>query len=78
MKYLASVGVGTAIHYPIPLHLQVAYKELGYAKGDFPVTERVAVEIVSLPMFPQLTSSQQDEVVSKTREFVASRMSTAR
>src|SRR5262249_42467485 len=62
MKYLASVGVGTAIHYPIPLHLQVAYKELGYANGDFPVTERVSAEIVSLPMFPQLHADQQHRV----------------
>jgi dTDP-4-amino-4,6-dideoxygalactose transaminase len=76
--HLAEAGIATGIHYPIPLHLQKAYEGLGYKKGDFPVTERVAAEIVSLPMFPQLTASQQDEVVSKTREFVASRMSTAR
>jgi dTDP-4-amino-4,6-dideoxygalactose transaminase len=76
--HLAEAGIATGIHYPIPLHLQKAYECLGYKKGDFPVTERVAAEIVSLPMFPQLTRSQQDEVVSKTREFVASRMSTAR
>ena len=47
-------GIGTGIHYPIPLHLQKAYEDLGYAKGDFPVAERFAAEIVSLPMFPQL------------------------
>jgi dTDP-4-amino-4,6-dideoxygalactose transaminase len=76
--HLAEAGIATGIHYPIPLHLQKAYEGLGYKKGDFPVTERVAAEIVSLPMFPQLTQSEQDEVVSKTREFVASRMSTAR
>ena len=76
--HLAEAGIATGIHYPIPLHLQKAYEGLGYKKGDFPVTERVAAEIISLPMFPQLTRSQQDEVVSKTREFVASRMSTAR
>jgi dTDP-4-amino-4,6-dideoxygalactose transaminase len=74
--HLAEAGIATGIHYPIPLHLQKAYEGLGYKKGDFPVTERIAAEIVSLPMFPQLTRPQQDEVVAKTREFVASRMST--
>src|SRR5215469_7415771 len=59
---LAEAGIGTGIHYPIPLHLQKAYEHLNYKKGDFPVTERVAAEIVSLPMYPQLRESQQDEV----------------
>ena len=53
--YLAEGGIGSGIHYPIPLHLQKAYRYLGYKKGDFLLTERVAAEIVSLPMFPQLT-----------------------
>src|SRR5271169_1393023 len=52
--HLAEAGIGTGIHYPIPLHLQKAYQHLGYRKGAFPVAERVAGEIVSLPMFPQL------------------------
>jgi dTDP-4-amino-4,6-dideoxygalactose transaminase len=69
MKHLASVGVGTAIHYPIPLHLQNAYSELGYIQGDFPVTERVAREIVSLPMFPQLQADQQSRVASGVVSF---------
>jgi dTDP-4-amino-4,6-dideoxygalactose transaminase len=64
MKQLASAGVGTAIHYPIPLHLQNAYSELGYAQGEFPVTERVSREIISLPMFPQLQADQQSRVAS--------------
>src|SRR6266403_274740 len=59
---LAEAGIGTGIHYPIPLHLQKAYEHLGYKRGAFPITERVAAEIVSLPMFPQMTSEQQDEV----------------
>ncbi len=77
-SHLAEAGIGTGIHYPIPLHLQMAYQDLGYKPGDFPVTERVAAEIVSLPMFPQLTCNQQDEVVSKTKELLAMRMAAAR
>ena len=72
MGYLKEAGIGTAIHYPVPLHLQKAYESLGYKTGDFPVTERVAEEIVSLPMFPTLTSDQQQVVVSRLREFVDS------
>jgi dTDP-4-amino-4,6-dideoxygalactose transaminase len=70
MKHLASVDIGTGIHYPIPLHLQNAYKSLGYQRGDFPVTERVSAEIVSLPMFPQLREDQQRRVVSEVLNLV--------
>jgi len=75
--YLAEAGIGTGIHYPIPLHLQKAYQHLGYKHGDFPVAERVAAEIVSLPMFPQLEVNEQREVVNKVKEFAASRVGTA-
>jgi len=71
---LAEAGIGTGIHYPIPLHKQQAYRHLGYKNGDFPVTERVAREIVSLPMFPQLTRSQQNEVVAVVKEFVGAKV----
>jgi len=74
---LAEAGIGTGIHYPIPLHLQNAYTQLGYRKGAFPVTERVAEEIVSLPMFPQLDHAQQDAVVEKALEFLSSQESLA-
>src|SRR5580692_1264829 len=76
--HLAEAGIGTGIHYPIPLHQQKAYEHLGYHVGDFPVTERIAQEIVSLPMFPQFSPSQQDEVVSKTEEFLNARVTTTR
>jgi dTDP-4-amino-4,6-dideoxygalactose transaminase len=76
--HLAEAGIGTGIHYPIPLHLQKAYQHLGYNKGDFPVTERVAAEIVSLPMFPQLQPNQQLEVVNKVKEFVTSKVGATR
>jgi len=75
---LAEAGIGTGIHYPIPLHLQNAYQHLNYKKGDFPVTERVATEIVSLPMFPQMTGEQQSRVAAKVREFVATKLSVMR
>ncbi len=73
--HLSEAGIGTGIHYPIPLHLQKAYQHLNYKKGDFPVTERVAAEIVSLPMFPQLQQEQLNEVAKKVKEFAATRVS---
>lgn len=66
---LSAAGVATAIHYPIPLHQQKAYQRLGYKTGDFPVTERVAPEIVSLPMFPQLSNQQAREVAEKVMQY---------
>jgi dTDP-4-amino-4,6-dideoxygalactose transaminase len=70
-KHLADANIDTGIHYPLPLHLQQAYKHFGYKQGDFPVTEKVAAEILSLPMYPQLEAEQQERVVQKTAEFVA-------
>jgi dTDP-4-amino-4,6-dideoxygalactose transaminase len=70
MKDLAAAGIGTGIHYPIPLHLQKAYETLGYSKGDFPITENVAAEIVSLPMFPGLRADQQEAVLDAVNSFV--------
>ena len=69
MAFLKDRGIGTGIHYPIPLHLQKAYFALNSAHGDFPVTERAAVEILSLPMFPNLTETQQSRVVEEVRHF---------
>ncbi|MGA9352161.1 MAG: DegT/DnrJ/EryC1/StrS family aminotransferase [Terriglobales bacterium] len=70
-EYLGTKGVGTGIHYPIPLHLQKAYGNLLYRKGDFAVTERVAGEILSLPMFPGLTEAMQKCVAEQTAECVS-------
>ncbi len=67
--YLRENGVGASIHYPIPCHLQAAFKELGYSKGDLPVTEQVTGEIVSLPMYAELTPEQRSHVVDVIREF---------
>ena len=69
MKYLAAAGIGTAIHYPIPLHLQNAYQHLGLGSGSYPVAEKVAPEIVSLPMFPGLTADQQSRIVDELVKF---------
>jgi dTDP-4-amino-4,6-dideoxygalactose transaminase len=60
--------VQTGIHYPIPVHLQKAYGDLGHRRGDFPHAERAAAEVLSLPMFPELTEDQQDAVVAAVRE----------
>lgn len=61
---LAAQGIATGIHYPVPLHLQPAYRHLGYRPGAFPATERAARRILSLPMFPGLTDAQIDQVTS--------------
>ncbi|MGD0123917.1 MAG: DegT/DnrJ/EryC1/StrS family aminotransferase [Terriglobia bacterium] len=71
MKTMAEAGIGTAIHYPVPLHLQKAYESHGYKSGHFPVAEKAASEILSLPMFPQLSAEQQDHVVSTISKFVS-------
>ena len=67
--HLESRGVATAIHYPVPIHRQAAYCELGYSEGDFPVTERLAGEIVSLPMHPFLTQADVQHVARAAAEF---------
>jgi len=69
-KHLAAAHIGTGIHYPIPLHLQSAYGRLGYREGDFPVTEKVAAEILSLPMYPQLGRAEQERVAEAVLEYL--------
>jgi len=68
-KFLGDNGVATGLHYPLPLHLQKAYGHLGYKKGDFPVTERVADTLLSLPMYPELTRPQIEYVVELIKKF---------
>jgi dTDP-4-amino-4,6-dideoxygalactose transaminase len=63
-------GIATGIHYPIPLHLQKAYRYLGYRRGDFPVTEELSEEIISLPMYPELTQDDIVMIVEKIKDFV--------
>jgi dTDP-4-amino-4,6-dideoxygalactose transaminase len=73
--HLGARSIGTAIHYPIPLHLQKAYHGLGYKEGDFPISEMVSKEIVSLPMYAQLQPDQQRRVAEAVSEFIESRQS---
>ena len=65
-----SEGIGTGIHYPIPVHLQTPYTALGYKPGDYPVSERIAAEVLSLPMFPGLTAEQQRHVAECVSQFL--------
>lgn len=68
-KYLQDQGVSTMIYYPLPLHVQPVFQELGYKEGDLPITEKAAKEALSLPMFPELKREQQEYVVEKIAEF---------
>ncbi len=68
-KYLYNLGIETAIHYPIPLHLQPASKFLGYKKGDFPVTEKQAKEILTLPINQYISSNQIEFICSSINKF---------
>ena len=64
LKELHSAGIGAGIHYPVPVHLTPAFAGLGYAQGAFPVAERTARELLSLPLFAEITAAQQERVVS--------------
>jgi dTDP-4-amino-4,6-dideoxygalactose transaminase len=70
-KDLTEANIGTGIHYPIPLHLQKAYSKLGYRKGDLPVAERMASQILSLPMFPGLSHDCQRRIAAEVLQSVA-------
>ncbi len=71
-KHLSENGIGTGIHYPIPLHLQGAYASMGWNKGDFPESEAAADQILSLPMFAGLTKAQQNQVAETISRFAVS------
>jgi dTDP-4-amino-4,6-dideoxygalactose transaminase len=70
-KHLEANGVGCALHYPLPLHLQKCYANLGYKEGDFPVAEKAARECLSLPIYPELTEAQIQRVVEVVKDFFA-------
>lgn len=74
LAHLADAGIGAAIHYPIPLHLQNAYTSLNYRRGDFPVAEKCCSEILSLPMYPQLSPMQQASVVNEVTEYTVGKV----
>lgn len=69
-EHLKANGISTGLHYPVPLHLQNCYRQWGYEKGSLPVTEQVAAEVLSLPMFPGLTAEQQVRVAAAIEAFV--------
>jgi dTDP-4-amino-4,6-dideoxygalactose transaminase len=72
-KYLAERGIGTQIHYPVPIHLQQSAEFLGYRKGDLPISEKIASEVLSLPMYAELTDEQLERVADEVRSFMKGR-----
>lgn len=69
-RFLSEKGIATGLHYPVPLHLQQAYTRLGYKKGDFPIAEKAADRLLSLPMFPELTENQIEHIARSIKEFL--------
>ena len=69
-KHLESKGIQAAVYYPLSLHLQEVYKYLGYKLGDFPESERAQEEVLSLPMYPELSQKQVEDIVNTIREFL--------
>jgi dTDP-4-amino-4,6-dideoxygalactose transaminase len=69
LGYLNNEGIGAGIHYPTPVHLHGAFTDLGYQRGTFPYTEAIADEILSLPLYPELSNDQLEYVAGKIRAF---------
>jgi dTDP-4-amino-4,6-dideoxygalactose transaminase len=69
--YLGENGVGTEIYYPLPLHQQECFVELGYKAGDFPESEKAAAETLALPIYPELEPAQMEYVVDRVNSFYA-------
>jgi UDP-2-acetamido-2-deoxy-ribo-hexuluronate aminotransferase len=70
IQHLNANGIGSQIHYPVPIHLQNAYKWLGHSKGEFPISEQIMERIVSLPMFPELEEQEIEFIVQKITAFL--------
>ena len=75
--HLQKQGIQTGIHYPIPVHLLPAYADLGYRQGQFPHAEKAAAEVLSLPMFPELSSAQCETVSAAIRKLAQSNQAVA-
>lgn len=76
LEHLQANGIGAGVHYPVPLHLQPAYADLGYRRGALPVSEEVADTCLSLPLYPEMSEAQQDRVVAAICEFTATHAPT--
>jgi dTDP-4-amino-4,6-dideoxygalactose transaminase len=74
---LADASVGSEVYYPIPLHLQECFRSLGYRAGSLPETERAAAEVLSLPIFPELTADEQHAVIDRLQEVLQPRRAAA-
>ena len=70
MWFLNQKGIQCGVHYPIPIHLQKAYQTLGYPSGSFPIAEKLAQELISLPMFPEMTEQQLNMVTFAIKDAV--------
>lgn len=73
VKYLHCNGIACGIYYPVPLHLQKAYKSLNYNKGDFPISEYVSKRAIALPLYPEMTEEIQDYIIEKIKDFYLGR-----
>jgi dTDP-4-amino-4,6-dideoxygalactose transaminase len=73
LECLHGMGIHAGVHYPVPVHLQPAFRDYGYAPGDFPVTEAAAARILSLPLYPHITPEQQSMVADGLRQALARR-----
>jgi dTDP-4-amino-4,6-dideoxygalactose transaminase len=76
-EFLNKRGIGTALHYPLPCHLQKCFAHFGHKAGDFPVAEQAARECVSLPVYPEMTNAQQDAVIAAIKDYFASAATAA-
>jgi dTDP-4-amino-4,6-dideoxygalactose transaminase len=68
-RHLQAQGIGTSVHYATPVHLQPAYAPLGYAAGSFPESERAGAEVLSLPLYPELSDAEVHRVADAVRSF---------
>jgi dTDP-4-amino-4,6-dideoxygalactose transaminase len=71
LEHLKARGIGCAVYYPLPLHLQPCFAHLGYRPGSLPVTEAAMTEVISLPVYPELSDAQLETVVAAVRDFYA-------